>query len=327
MKFEGVIVDGQRTGFGRVFYRDGLVEYSGGFEGGERSGRGKSFWRSGMVEYSGDWVGGVSDGQGRRYWDIKKSPLVELGDQEVPGKNKKKLSKGPLRYLGAFKGGVRHGKGTAFYKSGLVKYTGGWKDGVKHGTGNLYDCVPVAGPTRVGQDDALVYSGCFCEDKFHGQGELYHANGRIMYLGIFLKGVYHGEGVIYHNSGFMMYEGGFINGILFFLIKKGQFHGKGKGYHPHSNIVQYSGDFKYGLFNGIGEVHALMPKKVGDKELRSGLYYKGGFVNNAKEGIGKIYYPSGKFFPIHIKKGTKSTLVSSKMTSGTVRGGPTGRTV
>lgn len=113
------------------------------------------------MEYSGDWANGVRAGQGRRYWDIKKCPLVELGDQEVPGKNNSKLSKGPLRYLGAYKSGVRHGKGTAFHKSGLVKYTGGWKDDVKHGKGNLYDSVSIVGPTRVGQDDALVYSGRF----------------------------------------------------------------------------------------------------------------------------------------------------------------------
>jgi hypothetical protein len=93
--------------------------------------------------------------------------------------------------------------------------------------------------------------------------------------------------------------------VFYIFNKKGQFNGKGKGYHPHSNILQYSGDFKNGLFNGMGEIHALMPKRAGDKELRSRLYYKGGFVNNAKEGIGKIYYPSGKFLRLIQKREQK----------------------
>lgn len=81
-----------------------------------------------------------------------------------------------------------------------------------------------------------------------------------------------------------MYEGGFING---------QFHGKGKGFHPHTSLVQYSGDFKNGEFHGMGELWALLPRKKEDTERKSGIYYKGGFVNNRKEGIGKTFYPSG----------------------------------
>ena len=92
------------------------------------------------------------------------------------------------KYVGEFKNGLRHGKGTLNFSDGR-KYVGEFKDGTIHGQGTLTDLV-----------NLFKYVGEWEAGEMHGQGTLLWANGR-KYIGELERGKMHGQGTLTSSNG------------------------------------------------------------------------------------------------------------------------------
>ena len=132
-------------------------------------------WDEGL--YSGEVLNGVPHGHGtldvyqddehiRRYQGEWKDGEFTLGAAYWPDKEK---------YIGEFKEGKKHGKGTVEYADG-GGYDGGWKENHFHGKGKRYF------------PDGAFYEGDFVEGRWHGQGSFTWADGE-SYEGTFSNGV------------------------------------------------------------------------------------------------------------------------------------------
>ncbi len=74
------------------------------------------------------------------------------------------------------------------------------------------------------------------DDKPHGQGTEYNADGTIEYEGEWKDGWKHGQGTLYREDGTKWYEGEWKDGLM---------HGQGTQYWPDGRIL-YEGEFKDG---------------------------------------------------------------------------------
>ena len=103
------------------------------------------------------------------------------------------------RYVGQLINGLRHGKGTVYYKNnGKIKYEGDFKYDKYEGYGELYD-----------EEGTIKYKGFFKNNKYEGNGKLYEQY--FDYIGLFVNGLKHGKGIKYYKNGEIYYEGYFIN--------------------------------------------------------------------------------------------------------------------
>ncbi len=117
------------------------------------------------------------------FWDKKKP--------EPPSEN---------RYEGELVNGVKHGKGTMYYKTGNV-YKGEWKNGVKHGPGEF-----------IFNTTGDHYVGEFINDKLGGYGRMTFHTGEI-YEGHYLNGIRDGRGTLICPDG-RRFEGDWIGDKL-----------------------------------------------------------------------------------------------------------------
>ena len=78
-------------------------------------------------------------------------------------------------YIGEYKDGLRHGKGTLYYLNGDIKY-----------------------------------EGDFVNDKFEGNGKYILEDGEY-YIGQFKNGKRHGKGIEYYEDGNIEYDGDWVN--------------------------------------------------------------------------------------------------------------------
>ena len=190
-----------------VEFRDGI--YEGEWKNGKRSGQGSMTFKDGGY-YKGKWKddyivkGQYISGDGWHYdgeykkegWNGKSwrgSPYFfrhgkgtfsnEVGDQ----------------YVGEFKDGRKHGKGTIIYKAHGSKYVGDWKKGRQHGKGTWFY-----------KDDSKHYVGDWKDGLPHGKGTRLNTDGS-KYVGEFKKNEYHGMGILTDKNG-NSYEGLFVDG-------------------------------------------------------------------------------------------------------------------
>ena len=117
-------------------------------------------------------------------------------------------------YIGQFKNGKRHGKGTIYYKNGNIMYEGDFVNNKKEGYGKII--------LKNGQ----YYIGQFKNGKMHGKGVTYYKNGNIMYEGDYMNDKFEGDGKFISKNG-EYYIGQF---------KKGKRNGKGIVYYKNGNI-------------------------------------------------------------------------------------------
>ena len=89
------------------------------------------------------------------------------------------LYAGGAEYVGEFKHGKKHGRGT--YTFANKKYVGEFRDGEYHGQGTFTFA------------DGLKYVGEFKDGIYNGQGTFTFADGK-KYVGEFMGGKYHGQG-------------------------------------------------------------------------------------------------------------------------------------
>ncbi len=158
------------------------------------------------------------------------------------------ISSGDLagqKYVGEFRNGNSHGKGTATYASGS-KYVGQWNNGKKHGQGTQ---TYAPGHKYVGQ---------WNNGKRHGQGTFIFADGR-KYVGEWKDGKRHGEGTQTYASG-SKYVGEWKGGNL-----------NGQGTFTYASGEKHDGEFRAGLPNGLG-IHAYA-----DGRIEEGIWKNGKF--------------------------------------------------
>ncbi len=148
------------------------------------------------------------------------------------------FSSGSL-YVGEFKDGLFHGKGTSTTQSG-TKYIGEFKGGRFDGQGTLTF------------DNGADYTGDFRDGVFHGQGTSTFPGGA-KYVGFFRDGNRHGQGTYIAPSGATHvgeFRDGKPNGLGTYTFadgkkyvgefKDGNYHGQGTMWGPTGNVI-YSG--------------------------------------------------------------------------------------
>ena len=193
----------------------------------------------GTYAWPTDQVGGWVDGKwvGKGIGDIY---VGEWKNGKTHGKGTMTYANGENeKYVGEWKNGKRNGNGTNTYASG-EKYVGEWKDGKRNGNGtNTFA-------------NGEKYVGEYKDDEFHGKGTYTFANGEkyvgewkddkrngyvtntytdgSAYVGYVKDSNLHGQGVFTFPNG-DKYEGQF---------KNDQYHGKGT-YTYYSSGAKHSG--------------------------------------------------------------------------------------
>ena len=158
--YDGEWVDGLKHGEGELDYGNGKV-YTGQWSEDLKHGKGVMRYDNGDV-YEGGWVRGMKEGSGRM--DYKANNSFYVGDWAADQPNgkgehvwKEIGASNPYlqtfnRYVGDFKDGMRHGRGTFFYATG-ASYRGDWRNNLKQGDGTFV------------YEDGTVYTGSFEQDR------------------------------------------------------------------------------------------------------------------------------------------------------------------
>jgi len=204
-KYVGQWKNGKRHGQGKLIYADGRVK-EGIWEYGALKSAQKSPTKRGSFppcdhdSHPSTWT--YCEGTYTWVSGYKKANVGKMshGDKYVgEWKDGKLHGKGtytyPLwsgmhaggNYVGEFIDNLRHGRGTQTYANG-DKYVGEWKDGNRHGQGTE----TYASGTK--------YVGQWKSGNQHGQGTLTYADGE-KYVGGFRDGLHHGNGTITYSNG------------------------------------------------------------------------------------------------------------------------------
>ncbi len=133
------------------------------------------------------------------------------------------------KYVGNFRNGKIHGKGTLYFSNGN-KYKGDWIANYRDGKGKLE------------YHNGDTYEGDFKSSKIHGFGTMVFAKGD-KYIGTWNNDLQHGKGKYFYSDG-DRYEGDFKNGKL-----------SGAGTMFYSDGSHYDGKWKNNKKNGKGTYH------------------------------------------------------------------------
>lgn len=152
--YTGEWLDGQKEGFGKMFWKDG-DRYRGDWKNDLPRGKGEYQWSNGN-KFVGQFKNGLPSGEGvyeTKSGDIfvgnLKNGLPTGRGEFVYGEGKKKWDK----YIGQFRNGMFHGNGTYYFSDGS-RYSGEFHSGLKDGKGVI---LYRSGETREGNwmDDKL----------------------------------------------------------------------------------------------------------------------------------------------------------------------------
>jgi hypothetical protein len=295
--YVGQFVNGRRHGIGTRHFQDKW--YRGEFQDNEIAGEGNMHYTSDLGpyhQYKGQWLNGVFHGKG-----------------ELVFKKKHKVA---TTYTGSFQNGYMHGHGIIHYKNGGL-YEGEFVSpsisttSFKHNVSTFKD-IPCVG-NRHGYGIRVWPSG----NKFEGtweddqmvQGLFHDVKACSKYNGLFLNNMKDGHGRevwhspngkdfrdpclgwIHRGSGQCQYEGDYRNGL---------FHGMGKFVSPDGR--SYEGEWKDGKQNGKGNATLLGRHERGNADKmhigRNGSLYRpfqytGKWENGVRQGVGEILYLGG----------------------------------
>jgi hypothetical protein len=168
-----------------------------------------------------------------------------------------KIYEGGEKYVGYWKDGKRHGKGTMKNQEGT--YVGDWKNDKRDGKGAM-------------TDQEGTYVGDWKNGHMEGKGTMNFSWGDI-YVGDWKKTYIHGQGTI-NGQGTMTYQDG---GVYKGEWKKRRKNGKGTMNFASGDI--YVGNWKNGYINGKGTM-----------TYPDGGVYKGEWKQNRKHGKGTQNY-------------------------------------
>ena len=177
---------------------------------------------------------------------------------------------------------IRFGKNT-------ITYCGEVHDNKYHGFGISYYDVIIWEPVT-------EYEGEWHYGLKHGKGTSYNVNGQLWYSGEWRFDQFNGTGTLYDDDENIKYVGSWSNG---------EYHRKGIEYK--NGKITYDGEYRYGLYHGIGIWYYSNGNKCYEGEFKNGLkhgkgieyyddgtkYYEGEFRNGLIHGIGTEYFDDG----------------------------------
>ena len=170
--YSGGIQNNLMHGKGKIYYKDGNVQYEGDFINDKFDGNGIYFDKDGNY-YDGKWKKGLRHGKGITYFkDGRKQYDGDFVNGKAEGKGKYYYEDGNY-YVGLWKNDLKDGKGTIYYKNGKVKFEGYFTEDKAEGIGKYY------------YEDGSYYEGEWRNDLMHGKGKIVSYNGLIEYEGNF----------------------------------------------------------------------------------------------------------------------------------------------
>ena len=270
-RYWGPLVDGVRSGEGRVEWSDGST-YVGGFLNGMFSGKGHMRTSAGEV-IEGDFREGLPSGIVTMTLTGGAVYRGEVRKGRFEGRGR--LQDDRTTYEGEFQNGQYHGQGHLVTPG--VEYTGEFRQGEYWGKGELR------------QKGGRSYKGEFFRGEFQGKGRYAIADGPI-YEGDFVEGKLHGRGLVTYPNGSKQ-EGSFSDWKL---------DGPGKWSNEDGNTIE--GEFKAGQLHGTaksvspdgtrytGGMENWVPHGQGELRLANGDLYRGGFRYGEYDGQGTLTY-------------------------------------
>ena len=170
--YSGGIQNNLMHGKGKIYYKDGNVQYEGDFINDKFDGNGIYFDKDGNY-YDGKWKKGLRHGKGITYFkDGRKQYDGDFVNGKAEGKGKYYYEDGNY-YVGLWKNDLKDGKGTIYYKNGKIKFEGYFTEDKAEGIGKYY------------YEDGSYYEGEWRNDLMHGKGKIISYNGLIEYEGNF----------------------------------------------------------------------------------------------------------------------------------------------
>ena len=263
-------------GTGKIFNKDGTLEYEGDIVKFQKHGKGILYMEDGI--YKGEFKDNMKDGEGTIY-DLNGNIIFEgnFKNNELQGEQNIQLKNGDK-----FEGQIINGKkeGYGIFTSKGSRYEGFYVDNKRNGYGKLY----------IDNEDLPFYEGNFVNDVFDGYGEII-VKDKAYYHGEFKNGVMHGKGKVIDKDNNVIYDGHFVDGekegesemsvegdsIYIGQMRKGKKNGHGILYNKNHEEI-YNGEFVNDKKEGKGRYYI-------DKDL----YYEGEFRNNKFNGEGFIY--------------------------------------
>ena len=194
-------------------------------------------------------------------------------------------------YIGQWKDGKRHGRGTQIWPNG-ARFEGHWKNDKAQGKGRFI------------HENGDVYEGDFVNDRANGKGVFIHTNG-VKYEGEWLEDLQHGMGIETWPDG-SFYNGSYSKG------KK-----RGKGVYTWADGSRYEGEWKNNCIDGIGVYNFADGRRYegswennmmhgeGTYSWADGRKYIGNYVNHKRHGHGTFIWADGRKYVGEWKDGVQ----------------------
>ncbi len=179
LEFKGRTVNGQKEGYGMLYYQDGGMFYRGNFEANKMHGDGELFYPDGRI-YEGTFSNGSPLGAGKIYFQDGRNYQGEVKNGLPHGYGSLDYKNGQ-RYVGNWINGLMDGYGYMKYQD--ADYEGYWKNGAKNGKGQF---------TTV---DGISCRGIFDNGQLNGYGTCSYRDGS-SYRGNWNNGIEQGQGVM-----------------------------------------------------------------------------------------------------------------------------------
>ncbi len=200
-KYYGYMKDGQHSGKGIYYNKNGNIQYNGEWKDGKLNGCGIEYFTQNDT-YVGEFKDGKRNGKGTFIFSDGSKYLGDWLNEKRHGKGCF-ISADGSKYIGDYLNDKRDGEGIEYYSNGDIFFKGLWKKGHKNGYGiEYFNSFPFKGD---------LYKGEFKDGKRSGKGTFIKANG-CKYVGNWSNNKRNGNGIYYNANGLVEYDGDWING-------------------------------------------------------------------------------------------------------------------
>ena len=127
-KYEGEILNEERSGYGINYYKNGN-KYEGWWENDLENGTGSLFYKDGSL-YIGQWANGKENGMGTLYYNFGDKYYGNFIDGKKNGKGLFISRNNNNRFIGTFKNNLKHGKGIMYYHQNKKLSKEIWDNGI-----------------------------------------------------------------------------------------------------------------------------------------------------------------------------------------------------
>ena len=178
--------------------------FEGEYLNGERSGKGKEYYKDGKLRFDGEYLNN-KELIGTRY-DNNGNIIFKL-ENNINGKGKEYSYFGLLIFEGEYLNGKKNGKGKEYFNDenfNIVIFEGEYRNDLKwNGIGydplnnKVYELIDGKGPIKEYDDyDKLKFGGEYLNGKRNGKGKEYDY-GKLIFEGKYLNGEKTGKGIKY----------------------------------------------------------------------------------------------------------------------------------